>query len=592
MIPPKPGPKYTHIQRGFCGEMGHSGNLTVKYIQSGITVHDLDYVTLVEKMPDSHTWNISELLQFWIDYNRVNKEIVPYLTDETKVKFFSPLTLVILPKSGTASIEQVPPFLQQQETVEEGAKYDVIEYPNVFSLKIYRDEPAFSSIHWNHEKCFLVAIDGQHRIAALRIAKKDPKALALIQDWKIPVVILVIYRKEDTRTDTLIEVTRKTFIYINEKAEKVNESRRIILNDESINSLATQEFIQTLHENDLKPIATRNQQLPPLFLIDWRGDREKTKKKPFLLNNIEIRDWFDHYLVGEDGSEDQKRVLQLNNLDPRIENGDRLTLDEARTMRSVLRADIIPSLIGLFERFKPFQQLIADWRKLEQKETSVISVQLFMELRYGTQDFGDLPAEEVKQRRETLIEELEKCKTKIDEATLKDIGLRSIIFSFGYLKEFFETSEKKFTAWKTFLEVFIDGLNKVYEDGWFKNWEDLKTEQKKLLTFVTYDEGGNVENYQLSDIKNGFGSFMAILIASKILADGSDAQKDLLAEIWQSVSEALPKALRKGYNRQHKAELADKALTEAKRRAEIKRKTEEAIKAHLEKIEKVVGITY
>jgi hypothetical protein len=592
MKPPKPAPKYTHIKRGYCGEMGHSGDLTVRYIQSGITIDDLDYLTLVDKIPESHHWNISDLLQRQIDYERVEKQIVPYLIDESKVKFFNPLTLVILPKAGISRIEATPPCLTETEITENEYKYHVVEYPDIFALRVYREEPAYSSIQWNHERCFLLAIDGQHRIAALRLAKQEQRALPLIQDWQIPVVILIIYRKKDTKTDTLIEVTRKTFIYINQKAEKVNEARNIILNDESINSLATQEFIQTLHENDLKPTGQRNPRLPPLYWIDWRGDREKTKRRPYLLNNTEIKDWFDYYLIGEDDSPKQKSILQLNNLDPIIQNGAQLTLEESRKMRQILRADIIPALVSVFENFTPFQKLVTEWRQIEEKESSVTANLLFQELRYGTQEFGDLPSENVKQEREALLDQLEGCKDKIDDTALKDIGLRAIIYAFGKLKEYFDNIEQKFVDWQKFAAGFIKGINQVYADGWFKSWDQLKTEQKKLLTFIAYDDGGNVENYRIADVPNGFGAFIALLTAEKICKQGSSEEKELFDDIWQELSEALPKAMRKGYNRRHKGELADKAMSVKERGKEVKKKTDKAIEAHLEKIAKLVGTTY
>src|SRR5512140_1280555 len=96
-LPPANPEKYDRKRLGYFGELGEGANISIKFIQTAISKKDLDEISLVQSIPGSETWRVRDLFQRDVDQNRVLDEILPYLQDTEKVKFFNPLTLVLLP---------------------------------------------------------------------------------------------------------------------------------------------------------------------------------------------------------------------------------------------------------------------------------------------------------------------------------------------------------------------------------------------------------------------------------------------------------------------------------------------------------------
>src|SRR6476646_588752 len=98
-IPPTVTVAYNKMKYGFFGELGAGANAHVRFLQTALTADELDSVTLIENIPGSESWDVQDLFQRDVDKERVTKEILPYLKDKSKVKFFNPLTLALLPLS-------------------------------------------------------------------------------------------------------------------------------------------------------------------------------------------------------------------------------------------------------------------------------------------------------------------------------------------------------------------------------------------------------------------------------------------------------------------------------------------------------------
>ena len=100
--PPKPEEiVYNKTKFGYFGELGTGAHAHLRFLQTALSVEDLDSVTLIENIPGSETWDVRDLFQRDVDKERVTREILPYLKDKTKVKFFNPLTLALLPLASS-----------------------------------------------------------------------------------------------------------------------------------------------------------------------------------------------------------------------------------------------------------------------------------------------------------------------------------------------------------------------------------------------------------------------------------------------------------------------------------------------------------
>ena len=321
-LPPTPGIKYNKTKYGYFGELGAGAHAHVRFLQTALSVEELDTVTLIENMPGSEMWDVRDLFQRDVDKERVTQDILPYLKDDTKVKFFNPLTLALVPLAVSGQeIEGDLPHVPAQEIDDEGHAYTLFEWDNYYKFALHKSTPAFSYLMWNDHRVRIVAIDGQHRLSALKRWKNEPPISSQqLATWTIPVVVLGLFRTASkSSTASFLEIVRKTFVCINSQSLAINEARKILLDDESVNAVCTQELVQDSHSNDCLPLNMRDESKLPLLMFDWRGETRNRVRvfAPGALKTVEeIRSWLSRYILGDDGSEDQSSALGLDDLVP------------------------------------------------------------------------------------------------------------------------------------------------------------------------------------------------------------------------------------------------------------------------------------
>ena len=151
-LPPVHSATYNKIKNGYYGELGEGANAKICFIQTAINRTELDSITLIENIPGSESWDVRDLFQRDVDKKRVTDRILPYLKDLTKVKFFNPLTLMVLPldDSGTR-VEQSVIYVEPREETEEGHQYRILERPNYYQFRVHVEKSAFSEVRWNDQ---------------------------------------------------------------------------------------------------------------------------------------------------------------------------------------------------------------------------------------------------------------------------------------------------------------------------------------------------------------------------------------------------------------------------------------------------------
>src|SRR6266436_3841173 len=95
-LPPVQQLEYNEMQMGIAGEIG-MGQYGVRYIQTAIPIQEIGRLSIVAELPDSERWPVRQLFQRDIDQERVKEDIMPYFKDPQKIKFFNPLTVVLMP---------------------------------------------------------------------------------------------------------------------------------------------------------------------------------------------------------------------------------------------------------------------------------------------------------------------------------------------------------------------------------------------------------------------------------------------------------------------------------------------------------------
>jgi hypothetical protein len=594
--PPVRKRSYNQSQDGVYGEFGSGANTKIIFIQTAIRPTDLGKTTLISDIPGSEAWPVPNLFQREVDQRRVSKSLLPYLQDQRRVKFFNPLTLTVLPfDPDKRHVLTAMPTIVESEEEEDGQRWRVIEMEGFYKYR-HMPETPWGTVSWNDAVVKLVAIDGQHRLSALKRFTTDPKGDRDFQAWSIPVVILAFRGTGDVQKPrTILEVVRSIFVYINTEARVPNRARRILLSDESINDVCTQELLQLSHSNDVVEEGKRQLDRVPLLFYDWRGEEDEGRRimAPSAVKRIEeINDWFERYIAGEDFSPQQETALGVQPVDPlkRTFIDRRLDAETCLAVRERVCADLIPAVALLLETFLPYRAYIAALRRLEKEymDKSDVARHAFYYLRFGSHQAGEAMHKLVMQMYEELVREIEAIKAKEIKHPLNlDIGMRGVISAFGELREMYSAAKGKGADWRDFAGWFTKILNGLYTEGWF----DIrgKPQVKVLLRHVIEDHNETVVNYRLEDAGNALGAYVALLVCAVGSRKRGIVKQDLWNEKHEEFTDRLEGCVMRGYRKEVRPQLRERypkggrELTEA-----VKQEAEKKTAKHMKKLEEAV----
>jgi DGQHR domain-containing protein len=276
------------------GRYSHSGK-TIPYFQISMSFpHAASNLMLISDMPGSASlnWKIEELFQRDIDWERVEHGIIPYLKQDNQSQFFNSLTIALLPiyddKITTYSADKpwAAPELDNKNDFSGGMTvnfgpltcgyWEAWDKPGDRTAKLGR-------MSWNIDQMCGVAIDGQHRLAAIKELVNPGSSP--YTDSSIPVIFIVLDEKlganlTSTR-DELLPVLRGLFIDLNKNAEKVKRSRQILLDDREPTSICVRSLVGKSLCGGQQELEEETPRMP-LSLIDWHSDSAKFDDGPYL----------------------------------------------------------------------------------------------------------------------------------------------------------------------------------------------------------------------------------------------------------------------------------------------------------------------
>ena len=546
--PPVAKRTYNHKLPGFYGQFGSGAGVQAFYLQSVLSPAQLEWVSLISEIKGSERWPVRDLFQREVDNDRISMQngLLDYLKNLRTVKFFNPITLTPLPmeSNGSAVVSKMSPMVERIEK-DEDYVWQVLERPNFHKVRWIKGSPEYATLEWCNTRTKLVAIDGQHRLSALKRLwqDQDSEAQRNFMTWNIPVVIVTFRSSEGHDEPTsVLEVVRSIFVNINSEARPVSRAREILLSDESVNAVCTQELVQLSHENDKLSREIRRANRLPLMVFDWRDEKEEKKKIGSIsaLKGIEeIFNWFNFYVLGEDFSDEQKSALDINPTSPFHEafHDMRLTHALSDELRKCVRDDTIAALAYLLENFLPYKSYIHELRKLEDDFDSVsqtdISRHAFYELRFGTNHALESIKADVAKTVVEIRERIERIKRKtLCDLVAREIGMRGVMSAYGELRPRFGNP-----PWMDYTEWFVLALNAVYEDGWF----DIKpgATRRPFLHHVAIDHSDMIVNYRFEDVSSALGAYLQLLLMS--ISRGVPQQR--WSVNWRSLKEELVERL-------------------------------------------------
>jgi len=585
---------------GYFGQFGTGAGSQIFFVQSALNPADLDRISLISDIPGAEAWPVRDLFQREVDNERVTTSLVPYLLDAHKLKFFNPLTLTLLPfdvQSNELLVEM--PKITETTLREQDLEWICLELKDYYRFRYPKDHPEWGVIEWNDTKVRVVAIDGQHRLSALKRIKDDITAEPGSSDffsWNIPVVLFSTRALTGkAQHERVLDVVRNIFVYINTEAKIPSESRQILLSDERVNDICTQELLEYAHSNDVKPAESRVAGRVPLLFFDWRGveyHSGKEAESPAAVKTIkEIREWLRVYVLGENFAPAQEIALSVTPQDALKEdfNEKKLSPENARELRAVFKKRVLPGLGHLIENFTPYKQYIEALRLLEDEycKKSDIARHAFHKLRFGDSRASLALAPAIRDLELEIIQDLMTRRGKCFSGWVleADIGMRAVVSAYGAMKPKLQEFRDRDDGWLKYSKWYTKHLNSVWTSGLIKesdkpNW--------RLLKHICYDHTDGVCNYRLDDVPAALGAYLQILVGAAALK-ARDLAKPTYEARFEDLKEVLLDTLFRGYKREVRPELKEqfpqggKPLNEAVNKA-AERKAEN----HLDKIEERV----
>ena len=291
----------------------HLSDFRVPYMSAVLRVQQVaEYLKLVTETSSYavQDWSLEELFQREVDQSRVHEIAGRYLNSAaTRPQFFNSLTVVL-----TADSDVKPPYHPPEPSRVNWKNPDLgpirVSYKKKALDGEYPAPSSFGYLSWNRNEVMAVAIDGQHRLAALKeLFRRNPQAAS---DTTVSVLFLMFDSALGFRSPhemEPVEAMRSIFIDLNKRAVPVTRARNLLLDDLDAHSemvrnlvgrrLNFRQYDDQVHEG--LPVGEDGEfkSRLPLAMVDWHGEqRSKIDVGPYVTSILGV-DWIVKKLLSE-----------------------------------------------------------------------------------------------------------------------------------------------------------------------------------------------------------------------------------------------------------------------------------------------------
>jgi hypothetical protein len=301
------GPHYTPVRTTLFGSFNLSKS-QIPFFQTVISLGELvKELRLVEELPSDlrAKWRLEELFQREIDWKRVKEDIVgAYLKRQNKLKFFNSLTVALMPINSQGFLDQEYGSISNAPGLPDGTNPAHFDVTNIGGVQLIRRKVGnLGYIRWESKRIFPATIDGQHRLAALKVLVQEGGLTQAQLETSVSVMFLVLDPRAGLSLEAaqvgaespLLRIVREIFIDLNMHSRTVARSRQILLDDQEIESLCLRTLLAPrIGEDSVDQL--------PLGLVHWQhnvGAKFNTGQNtaPFIttveLLNLIMKDFLD-----------------------------------------------------------------------------------------------------------------------------------------------------------------------------------------------------------------------------------------------------------------------------------------------------------
>lgn len=568
--------KYTQELIFVPGEFRLSRIGTVPYLAAVMPLRDLvDEIHLVEDIPEEarFDWSLEELFQRDISWDRVKDELVDgYLKDQNKLTFFNSLTIALLPQDGYKIEESYGEA--ESKSPGRGDGWNRIDVGNICIEHLTAG--GIGVVRWNKERIFPVAIDGQHRLAALKEYYNEKRETTAPNapefDTKIPLIFLILDQRlgfKGRPEDSLIRTLREIFIDLNKNARQVPKSRLILLEDQNIQSLC----VRTLLADKAKEFSS---DVLPLSIVTWRENEPKFDSGYSFTSVLNLNDivsyCFDRASLRVEDLLEERRIKQyVDKITAKLqlEPGDQESIQEhvelcisrvepfsfneehLNAFREAFRQQWAPHIVRVFKEFEPYKNYCLTAEKIGALDSMLADYLLlpierrkkFIEMK-KTDDETFNPDSEIK------------VPLKVLEDLKSNEWAFQVVFQKALFINLFELEPQAPSVFNLngrdqFLSWWISHLNELHTHGVFHlHWKAEKGKADLWLGIANNPGSGTIQYTQAA--ANRISSFITISIYfrhydsslnenefANSLMNGSDSIPPLVINAFDKVKSGL-----------------------------------------------------
>jgi hypothetical protein len=369
---------------------------TIPYLSLAITFEDTAAsLKTTYDLPeaDQQEWTLEGLFQRDISWPRIDADIIPYLRSTSDPAFFPSITVAMLPYDKDRN-RMLPDFSAEHEFRAPESTNKLLQ--KVLSIgpitlgwyeswtDISDNEGHQGVVAWNLDQVNAVAIDGQHRLGAIkRIIEEMPAEKAKFRNARQPILLLLFEESlgfrspEGVAPRPLLELIRLLFIDLNKHSKPVHRARLILLEDLEPHARCVREVLAEGIARDISSLTATEPRLP-LSLVDWHSETAKFDSGTYLtsvmtldwavaaiLGRQTVTDFMKHSAIRRELSALKSSLgVDLPGAHARLEKNqdDQVPFtyakDEVDVIREIFRRRYTPSICHLLSEFDPYRSLI------------------------------------------------------------------------------------------------------------------------------------------------------------------------------------------------------------------------------------------
>lgn len=277
--------KFKQELKGSFGRFKTNDSFKLQYLMTSVPINEIDSLSTASELFRLEVIDFEELIQRDIDYSRVQKIANEYLScGKERVVFFPPLLacIVLVEDSGNIKrkyskvdkkITQDGPMEVLRSTWDEdgfeldlpiGDKDSCTRYIDFEGQKQYFYEFA-ASLKLNPQRAKLVVLDGQHRLEAMKLLRKNPEQKEILENLEIPICLAWAPDaiEGNTNDEDMMKDFRELFVRINLEPKKVSGHFITLLKDDSYSAMAVRQLANFWKKSEFPRGASK------LHLLEW-----------------------------------------------------------------------------------------------------------------------------------------------------------------------------------------------------------------------------------------------------------------------------------------------------------------------------------